>query len=118
MHEKNFKVLAARQVDLVKVKGKIITKPKLRPCGVVWRKNMSPTSSSRGVKIDTEEGLAAARNGQDIGRPRTELLSAPSHMNAKTWRQGKKIHGCWIIELGCTQERNHDTKICRAKVSI
>jgi hypothetical protein len=58
-HEKNFKVLAARQVDLVKVKGKTITKPKLRPCGMVWRKNTSLTSSSRGVKIDTEEGLAA-----------------------------------------------------------
>jgi hypothetical protein len=92
-HEKNFKVLAARQVDLVKVKGKTITKPTLRPCGVVWRKNTSPTSSSRGVKIDTEEGLAAARNGQDTGRPRTKLLSAPSHMNAKTWRQGKKSMG-------------------------
>jgi hypothetical protein len=89
-HEKNFKVLAARQVDLVKVRGKTITKPKLSPCGVVWRKNMSPTSSSQGVKIDTEEGLAVARNGQDTGKPRTKLLSAPSHTNVKTWRQGKK----------------------------
>jgi hypothetical protein len=54
---------------------------------------MSPTSSSQGVRIDTEEGLAAARNGQDTGRPRTKLLSVPSHMNAKTWRQGKKSMG-------------------------
>jgi hypothetical protein len=60
---------------------------------VVWRKNTSPTSSSRGVKIDTEEGLAAARNGQVTGRPRTKLLNAPTHMNAKTWRQRKNSMG-------------------------
>jgi hypothetical protein len=30
----------------------------------------------------------------------------------------EKLHGCGITELGCTQERNHDTKICKAKVSI
>jgi hypothetical protein len=64
----------------------------------LWRgleEEHEPTSSPRGVKLDTEEGLAAARNGQDTCKPRTKLLSAPSHMNAKTWRQGKNP---WVLD--------------------
>jgi hypothetical protein len=50
---------------------------------------------TRRKKTDTEEGLAAARNGQVTGRPRTMVLSAPSHMNVKTWHQRKNP---WVLD--------------------